>query len=179
MICTDPPWQQLAAYRWLAGFARDKVAPGGMLLTQVGKKYLPEQLAYFLAPSTQLYYVSTLAIVYGVRTAFPDVSLLLLFSKDSGDGDVKYNWPYRRIADTVNVPPCPKINHPWEQPVAPFKYWLARLAKPGWKIADPFAGSGTIAIAAKEIGDLAYIGTERERDVCRLAQDRLATIAGE
>jgi site-specific DNA-methyltransferase (adenine-specific) len=50
---------------------------------------------------------------------------------------------------------------------------LGRLALPGALVADPFAGSGSFAIACREVG-LKYVGTEEDKITCKIAQDRLA-----
>ena len=43
---------------------------------------------------------------------------------------------------------------------------------PGDIILDPFAGSGTTLVAAKQLGRK-YIGIEINSDYCRIAEDRL------
>jgi hypothetical protein len=175
MVCTDPPWGDLAAYRWLAGFTARKLRDGGLALVQCGAESLPEVASYFTGEG--LRYVWTLAIVFdelsanglqvraGMNQCWRAVMLL-----SAGD----YQRPLSIMSDTYSVRGFQKLHHIHEQPLAPFKYWLERLARPGWLIADPFAGSGTVGVACKQIGDLSYIGTEFDRTVCKIAQDRLA-----
>jgi len=45
----------------------------------------------------------------------------------------------------------PRI-HVNQKPVALYKWLLTRYAKPGWKILDTHGGSGSIAIAAHDLG---------------------------
>src|SRR6185295_13832173 len=67
----------------------------------------------------------------------------------------------------MHVAGTEKRFHPWEQPIAPWKYWLSRLAKPGELVADPFAGSATIGIVCNELG-LRYTGTETDEKTYRV-----------
>ena len=62
--------------------------------------------------------------------------------------------------------------HPTQKPVDVMK-WAIRKAPPGCKlIFDPFMGSGTTLVAAKQLG-LRAVGIEREEKYCRVAVDRL------
>jgi site-specific DNA-methyltransferase (adenine-specific) len=65
-----------------------------------------------------------------------------------------------------NGHPCPK----------PFKAWkklLATVARPGQQVLDPFMGSGTTLVVAKQMGHAA-IGIELNEAYCEIAANRLA-----
>ena len=63
--------------------------------------------------------------------------------------------------------------HPCPKPL-PWMRWLVGLASlPGETVLDPFAGSGTTLVAAREYGRQA-IGIEREEAYCEIAARRLA-----
>lgn len=65
-----------------------------------------------------------------------------------------------------NGHPCPKP-YPWMA-------WLVNLAsRPSETILDPFLGSGTTAVAAKQL-DRKFIGIEIEEKYCKVAVQRLA-----
>lgn len=62
--------------------------------------------------------------------------------------------------------------HPTQKPLALFAYLLRTFTNPVDVILDPFAGSGTTLVAAKQLG-LKAIGIEIEEKYCRIAVERL------
>lgn len=64
--------------------------------------------------------------------------------------------------------------HPTIKPIALMKYILKLLAPPGNPTClDPFAGSGSTLVAAKELG-INCIGIEKEKEYCDIAKARIA-----
>lgn len=57
------------------------------------------------------------------------------------------------------------IKHPSPKPLEAMKKLLHHYCEPNWKILDPFAGSGTTLLAAKELG-LSADGIEIEENYC-------------
>jgi site-specific DNA-methyltransferase (adenine-specific) len=70
-----------------------------------------------------------------------------------------------RIAISGEMP-----DHPSPKPIAAMRWLLERI--PGELILDPFAGSGTTLVAAKQLGRRA-IGVELEERYCEVAAKRL------
>lgn len=62
--------------------------------------------------------------------------------------------------------------HPTQKPVRLFEWILEKYAKPGWRIMDPFLGSGSTAIAAERFG-FDFIGIEREQSYFEAALARI------
>jgi len=62
--------------------------------------------------------------------------------------------------------------HPTQKPVALMK-WCIEKAKPQGVIVDPYFGSGSLLVAARDLGFRA-IGIEAEIEYCRVAVSRLA-----
>jgi site-specific DNA-methyltransferase (adenine-specific) len=62
--------------------------------------------------------------------------------------------------------------HPTQKPVELMKWILNKYSKPTDLILDPFLGSGTTAIAAKQI-HRRYIGIEISQKYCDIARQRL------
>lgn len=67
-----------------------------------------------------------------------------------------------------------KNHHPTVKPIALMKYIIKLLAPPqNALILDPFAGSGTTILAAKELG-ISSIGIEKEEEYYEIARKRVA-----
>lgn len=63
--------------------------------------------------------------------------------------------------------------HPTQKPEWLLNQWLSIFSNPGDLILDPFAGSGTTAVAAKRLGRRCIL-IEREEKYCEIAAKRLA-----
>ncbi len=63
--------------------------------------------------------------------------------------------------------------HPTVKPLSLMKYLIKLLAPPGDPVLlDPFCGSGSTLVAAKELG-IRAIGIEKQKGYCEIAQNRL------
>lgn len=67
---------------------------------------------------------------------------------------------------------CEPRVHPTQKPVALFKWCLEKYSKPGDLVLDPFAGSGTTALACHALGRR-FICIEREKSYVDIARNRL------
>jgi DNA modification methylase len=65
-----------------------------------------------------------------------------------------------------------KNGHPVPKPIGWMKWLVGLGSRPGELILDPFLGSGTTAVAAKELGRK-FIGVEISLDYCKIAKRRL------
>ena len=65
-----------------------------------------------------------------------------------------------------------KNDHPSPKPIEFMLKLANRVSSPGDIILDPFCGSGTTCVAAKQLGRK-YIGIEIKPDYCKIAEDRL------
>lgn len=72
----------------------------------------------------------------------------------------------------AKVPPNDERRHVTEKPVDVIQYVLP-LLRPGTTVLDPFMGSGTTLVAAKNLGRKA-IGIEIEEHYCEIAAKRLS-----
>jgi site-specific DNA-methyltransferase (adenine-specific) len=65
-----------------------------------------------------------------------------------------------------------KNNHPTVKPLALMKYLIQMITPEGGTVLDPFAGSGSTLVAAKELG-YDFIGIEREAEYIKIIEARL------
>ena len=63
--------------------------------------------------------------------------------------------------------------HPTQKPLELIKWIIKNYSKEGDTILDPFLGSGTTAVACKELGRK-FIGIEINQKYCEIAERRLA-----
>jgi DNA modification methylase len=63
-------------------------------------------------------------------------------------------------------------SHPTQKPLA-LMHWCLNFAPQAKTVFDPYMGSGTTLLAAKQKG-LKAVGIERELEYCHLAVDRLS-----
>lgn len=64
------------------------------------------------------------------------------------------------------------IKHPTQKPVALFEYLIKTYTSEGDLVLDNCAGSGTTAVACKNLGRK-FIGIEISPEYCKIAEDRL------
>lgn len=65
-------------------------------------------------------------------------------------------------------------NHPTVKPIALMRYLITLVTPPAGVVLDPFLGSGTTAIAAKEAG-FGFVGIEKEPAYFEIIKARLGT----
>jgi site-specific DNA-methyltransferase (adenine-specific) len=63
-------------------------------------------------------------------------------------------------------------NHPTVKPQALMKYLITLITPKGGTVLDPFVGSGSTLVAAKELG-FNYIGIEKEVEYIKIINARL------
>ena len=63
-------------------------------------------------------------------------------------------------------------SHPTQKPIELIKYLVNCFSSEGMTILDPFLGSGTTAVAAKQL-KRNFIGIEISEKYCKIARDRL------
>lgn len=91
---------------------------------------------------------------------------IFYYGKDPYQGQLKPDGKICYDSDRETDHPCPK-------PIGSWKWLVNRASVPGDVIIDPFMGSGTTLVAAKDLGRVA-IGIEIEEKYCEIAAKRLS-----
>src|SRR3990167_7569633 len=104
--------------------------------------------------------------------------------KSGGGGKITDNYSGLKYYETIRSEAFPKSiirffngdqknkQHPTQKPVSLMSYLIQTYSQPNDIIFDPFLGSGTTAVAAKQLGRN-YIGIEISEKYCKIANDRL------
>ena len=103
----------------------------------------------------------------------PDLEYCLVFK---GKGAKRYNDGYENkskwFMSATNKADKDSYNHPTIKNLEMVKKHLLHSANKGDVIFDPFAGSGTTLVAAKELG-FDYLGFEINEKYYKISKDRL------
>lgn len=161
-IITDPPYGKKALQQWreLGEFAAERLCDNGVLLAYSGQMYFPDILALL---SENLDYFWTLAVFhegtgnmtplsYPIRKVINQWKPIVCFCK-KGCG---YKEVFR---DVIRAAKPDKKNHNWSQSVCESEWLIEQFTVEGELVVDPFAGSGTVGLAAKN-KNRKFIGAE-------------------
>jgi 16S rRNA G966 N2-methylase RsmD len=158
LILTDPPYpaEFLPLWSALAEFAAEKLKPGGSLLAYSGQGNLPEVIARL---SQHMRYWWTLSLNHGhgsqnLPGKFVTIGWkpILWFVKEN-----RRDRGY--VADRLGGSSPRKTSHAWGQGRDELEPLIRSLTAPDDLIVDPFAGSGTVGLAAVALGRR-FIGAE-------------------
>ena len=69
-------------------------------------------------------------------------------------------------------------HHPTVKPVKLMEYLIKLITPPNGIVLDPFMGSGSTGIAARSLG-FRFVGIEKEKEYCEIAEKRISHIQGE
>lgn len=171
MILTDPVYDQVDDYRWLANVGQRYLKDGASLLAFFSPKYgceIREAMSQYLTFVWQLNYVirakTQRLIAYNLFTWNTPV---MWFAKGRGKA-------LDRIPDTFIQDNSPaQGGHRWNKNVPVLEYWINAFTRPGDLVLDPFCGGGSTLVAAKQAGR-AWLGFERDGASAALAAERVA-----
>ena len=78
----------------------------------------------------------------------------------------------KRNVNVLNYDRVSELYHPTQKPTSLISFLIKKSSNPGDIVLDPYLGSGTTAVAAKQLGRR-YIGIEINPKYCEIAEDRL------
>jgi site-specific DNA-methyltransferase (adenine-specific) len=120
-----------------------------------------------------------------MRTAFTHAHETLLWASKGKGARYTFNYdlvnspnPDAQVSSVWRIPSVPKIEkregyHPTQKPLRLVRRALLASTKEGDLVFDPFSGSGTTAVAAKEL-NRGFVGAELEEGFAKLAARRIA-----
>lgn len=175
LIFTDPPYDAGAInlYGALAELAKRVLKPSGILVAYSGQMHLPQIMTLM---GEHLDYMWMCGIGHsGGSTWFRKWNLnnqwkpLLMYGKPP----IVTYW--NRFDDFISGG-REKDHHEWQQSLAEAKHYIEALCPPGGAVLDPFLGSGTTLVAAKQL-DRQYFGIEIDEVTGRAAQERIVNVS--
>jgi hypothetical protein len=171
LIFTDPPYDKSAVklYSDLAQLGKRVLKPGGILMAYSGQMHLPEIMPLM---SEHLEYMWLCGIGHSDgATWFKKWNLdnqwkpILMYGKPP-------IAPYWNKFDDFVSGGREKDNHKWQQALAESAHYIKALCPGGGAVLDPFLGSGTTLVAAKQLG-CQYFGIEKDDLTARQAEERI------
>ncbi len=148
-IITDPPYpyEYIEVWSKLSRFAKRVLKPNGYCIAYSGQMYLPEVMQRM---SEHLDYYWTFAVYHEGQTQIVNgINLMcrwkpvLIFQ--NGKKKIENTFQDYFISEQRE-----KNGHDWQQSKSGVAYLIEMFTKPMDIILEPFAGSGTTIIAAKE-----------------------------
>jgi site-specific DNA-methyltransferase (adenine-specific) len=123
-----------------------------------------------------------------LHTAFTHAHETLLWASKGRGHTFNYDLvnsldPAHQLSSVWRIPTVPKREklhgyHPTQKPLRLVRRALLASTREGELVFDPFCGSGTSGVAAKEL-DRFFVSTEMEEEFCELASRRIkATLRG-
>lgn len=141
------------------------------------KSQILDIMNFFKAYETDmniLTWTKTNPIPFGSSMWLSDIEYCLHFYKDAG-----YNigWKYKKknYTSQINKSDKDKFIHPTIKPIQCVKNHLLNMTNENDIILDPFCGSGTTCVAAKET-NRKFIGIEINEEYHKISMDRLKGI---
>jgi site-specific DNA-methyltransferase (adenine-specific) len=117
-----------------------------------------------------------------LHTAFTHAHETLLWATKGKGYTFNYDLvnsldPASQISSVWRIPPVPKReklhgSHPTQKPLRLIRRALVASTREGDLVFDPFCGSGTSGVGAKELGRF-FVGAELDRGFCELAGRRI------
>lgn len=174
LIFTDPVYQNIDDYRWLAETAARILKPRGILLTLAGHAFLPEIFATMTAHLKFHWIISyhhpqKNAAMFQKRIWVTWKPCLTFSKTGAGSGAFVLD----SYTGTKSQMEYAKLFHDWGQGEDFFTYYIGQLSNLDSIIFDPFTGGGTVPAVCKML-NCHYLAFEIDPDTAGMARQRVA-----
>lgn len=152
LIFTDPPYPSEFLPLWgiLAEKAAIVLRPGGFLISYSGHYHLPRVLSHL---SGHLEYIWILALIHdGAHQAIHPRHIHAAWKPIIVYCKPPYTPQDEWMSDVIQGTGREKGEHEWQQALGEAEEIVTRFSQPGDLVVDPFLGSGTTVLAAKNTG---------------------------
>ena len=174
LIFTDPIYQNIDDYRWLAETAARVLKPDSACLVLCGIGWLRatlQALDTFLGYRWQFAFMQfgspTLKSKRFFHKGFNKWHTCLWYEKG-------ISCPIEHITDTIiSTHPGTSNNHRWMKAPHSYLHWLQRFTIHGAIVIDPFTGGGTVPAVCKILGR-SWLAFEIDPDIAESARQRVA-----
>jgi len=173
LIFTDPVYQNIDDYRWLAEMAARVLKPAGMLFALAGHAFLPDILGVMI---TSLRFHWIMAYHHPQKNAamfqkrvWVTWKPCITFSKTGAGSDAFILDSYTGTKSQMEYA---KLFHVWGQGEDFFAYYIGQLSTATSIIFDPFTGGGTVPAVCKVLGRQ-WLAFEIDPDVAETARQRV------
>ncbi len=199
LVITDPPYESLEKHRAKGTTTRLKHSAASSndwfeifpntrfpeLFAQIYRVLAPNRHFYLFTDAETMFVAKPLAEAAGFKFWKP-----LVWDKRQIGMGYHYRARYefvlffekgkRRLNDlgVADVIECPRIRggYPTEKPVAVSEVLIRQSSQPGELVVDPFAGSGSVGVAALGL-DRRFAGADTAASAIERARERLAASA--
>lgn len=181
LIFTDPVYDRIEDYEWLAGMASRVLRDGGSVVAQCGSIYrfraecAMSQSSLFHMPMLFDYYEFARNPLY-VYKINVNVKPYIWFSQGKPK---QYDWVflatkyYRAMGRLKNGRPAAKLYHNWGDFLGYYLRKIKALTSNASVVLDPFTGGGTVPAVCKQLSR-PYLAFEIDPDTAEAARQRVA-----
>lgn len=169
LIFTDPVYDRLDDYRWLAETAARVLKPEGACLCWCSNI---QQYAVQPAMAAHLRFVAPLRQTYVGKPHRLIAYNLFVWTTPCLWFDRGHSYPRQRTIDTIITHGPPKGAHPWNKNPESVMRWLWDFTDTESVVWDPFTGGGTVPVVCKQLGRR-YLAFEIDPDTAASARERV------
>jgi DNA modification methylase len=171
-------WDARPSLAWVSECMR-VLKPGGTLIAFYEREHLHDVIGEarlhdgFLCDVGAWHKTNPVPQVRKVKWASA-LELFVVITK--GGGRHTFNWQHGYHHNVIVAPICQgreRTAHPTQKPLAVIVPMIRYWSNPGDLVLDPFAGSGTTAVAAKGLGRR-YLAIEKDSGFHLICGERLA-----